>query len=684
VESFLLSSPVETSARAATSKPEVLPPFVPRERRFAVFAGLMLVLFLAALDSAIVATALPTIVGELGGLAHLSWVVTAYLVGQTIVTPLYGKLGDLYGRKRVLQVAALIFLAGSALCGFARTLTELILFRFLQGLGGGGIIVSTQASLADIVPPRERGRYQGIFGAVFGVSSIAGPLLGGFFTTHLSWRWIFYVNLPVGALALVVLAVTLPATAERVRRRIDYAGSALLAGALTAIVLLADLGGTAAPWGSPIVIGLIVAAVALLVVFVRVERQSSEPVVPLHLFRNRVFNVTSAIGFIVGFALFGSVTYLPLFLQLVKGSSPTVSGLELVPMMGGMLFMSILAGQVVSHVGRYRMFPIVGTAVLTAGLYLLSRMDSATSRLTSSLFMLVVGMGLGMVMQVLVLAVQNAVEYEDLGVATSGATLFRLIGGSFGVAVLGAIFASRLETALSHAVLSRAVDLGHLAPGTLLRLPPATRNTYLAAFSGSLRTVFLVAAAVALVSFLFSWFLEDRPLRETVAASGAGLGEGFAMPSSSDSLTQISHGLSLLMHRDARHRILEQITARAGVDLEPEASWLLSQIERCPEMEIERLAHEFGVDPDRLGPAWRELENRGLIVAGAAPCPTLTAAGREVSERLMKARRERLGELLADWSPEQHRQVAEILRKYAGDVEGEELSGPRTGGSSGS
>ncbi|HSD72787.1 MAG TPA: MFS transporter [Thermoanaerobaculia bacterium] len=676
-----MSTSIETGSRTAGARPEVLPPFIPRERRFAVFAGLMLVLFLAALDSAIVATALPTIVGELGGLAHLSWVVTAYLVGQTVVTPLYGKLGDLYGRKRVLQVAAIIFLAGSALCGFARTLTQLIFFRFLQGLGGGGIIVSTQASLGDIVPPRERGRYQGIFGAVFGVSSILGPLLGGFFTTHLSWRWIFYVNLPLGVIALAVLAVTLPTTAERLRRQIDYAGAALLAGALTAIVLLADLGGSAAPWGSPLVIGLTVAALLLLVAFVRVERQSSEPLVPLHLFRNPVFNVTSAIGFIVGFALFGAVTYLPLFLQLVKGSNPTVSGLELVPMMAGMLSMSILAGNVVSHVGRYRLFPIVGTAVLTVGLYLLSRMDMTTSRFTSSLDMLIVGMGLGMVMQVLVLAVQNAVDYEDLGVATSGATLFRLIGGSFGVAVLGAIFASRLETALSRAVPPRTFDVAHIAPATLLRLPPATRNAYVAAFSGSLRTVFLVAAVVALVSFLISWFLEDRPLRETVAASGAGLGEGFAMPSSSDSLTQISHGLFLLMHRDARHRILEQITARAGVDLDPEASWLLSEIERCPDVEIERLAREFGVDPERLGPAWRELEDRGLIVAGREPCAALTPAGRDVSEKLSKARRERLGELLADWAPEQHRQVAEILRTYAEDVEGEEMSG-RPGGKS--
>jgi len=668
---------------AALADVSIEPPSIPRERRLAVFAGLMLVLFLAALDSAIVATALPTIVGELGGLAHLSWVVTAYLLAQTVVTPLYGKLGDLYGRKRVLQIAALIFLAGSALCGISRSLTQLIFFRFLQGLGGGGIIVSTQASLGDIVPARERGRYQGIFGAVFGVSSIAGPLLGGFFTTHLSWRWIFYINLPLGALALGVLAVTLPATAERLRRKIDYAGAALLAGALTAIVLLTDVGGTAAPWSSPLVIGLGIAGAFLLAAFVLVERRSSEPVLPLALFRNAVFTVTSGIGFVVGFALFGSVTYLPLFLQLVKGSSPTVSGLELVPMMAGMLVTSIAAGQIVSRIGRYKAFPIAGTAVLSVGLYLFSRMDATTSRLTTSVFMLVVGMGLGMVMQVLVLAVQNAVEYEELGVATSGATLFRLVGGSFGVAVLGAIFSSHLGKALARALPAGTVDLEHIAPSTVLRLAPETRTLYLGAFAESLRMVFIVASAVAVVGFVLSWFLEERPLRETVAAS-AGLGEGFAMPSDPDSLTQISHGLSVLMRRDTQRRILERIAARAGVDLAPAESWLLSQIENCPGLTLADLAHRHGIDPARLADARRTLTERGLIVPAAPPCDALTPAGREVNDRLMAARRERIGELLADWSPEQHRQVAEILRRYASDVEGEELSEPRSAGSPGS
>ena len=665
-----MSRPPESERRAGPAA-GTLPPLIDPERRAAVLSSLMLVLFLAALDSAIVATALPTIVGELGGLSHLSWVVTAYLVAQTIVTPLYGKLGDLYGRKRILQIATLIFLAGSALCGLAQTLPQLILFRGLQGLGGGGIIVSTQASLGDIVPARDRGRYQGIFGAVFGVSSIAGPLLGGFFTSHLSWRWIFYINLPLGAVALVILAATLPATIDRVRRRIDYAGAALLAAALTATVLLADLGGTAAPWTSPLIVALGVAALLSFVFFVQVERRSAEPVIPLELFRNPVFSVTSAIGLIVGFALFGSVTYLPLYLQLVKGSTPTVSGLELVPMMAGMLVTSIASGQIISRIGRYKPFPIAGTAVLTVGLFLFSRMDASTSRLQTSLFMLIVGMGLGMVMQVLVLAVQNAVDYEDLGVATSGATLFRLIGGSLGVAALGAIFASRLGALLSRELPGHVVDSKHLGPATLRAFPPEIHGAYLRAFSESLQTVFLVAAGVAVAGFALSWFLEERPLRDTIAA-GAGLGEGFAMPCDDDSVAQISHGLSVLLRRDTQRRILEVVAARAGVDLGPAACWLLAQIDRSPKASPLELARIHAVDPARLVAAFRELEVGRLIEGSVSPevpgLYALTAAGRETLRRLEVARRERIGDLLADWSPDEHRQVAELLRRYASDV----------------
>ena len=488
-----------------------------------VFSGLLLVMLLAALDSTIVATALPTIVGELGGLARLSWVVTAYLLAQTIVTPLYGKLGDLYGRKRVLQAAIVLFLAGSALCGMSGSMNQLIAFRALQGLGGGGLLVTTQAIVGDIVSPRERGRYQGIFGAAFGLASLLGPLIGGYFTTHWTWRWIFYINLPLGVFALAVLRATLPAQVPRDRPRLDYAGAGLLAIALAGIILTTDLGGTAFPWASLPVIAA--GAVSLLAVagFVAVESRAAEPVLPLRLFASRDFTVAAVLGFIVGFSLFGAVAYVPVFLQVVTGASPTASGLQMVPMMAGMFATSIAAGQFVSRTGRYRVLPIAGLGIISAGMFGVTGLTAHTGTAAVVGAMLVVGVGLGLVMQVLVIAVQNAVDHRDLGVATSGTTLFRLIGGSLGTAALGVVFASRLAAGLA-GVAGAAALLGPARrPASRRRRSrrcrAAVRASYVAAFAQATHAAFVVATAVAFCGFALSWLLPERTLRETVRAT---------------------------------------------------------------------------------------------------------------------------------------------------------------------
>jgi len=485
-----------------------------------VFAALMLGMFLAALDQTIVSTALPTIVGDLGGLNHLSWVVTSYLLASTVSTPIYGKLGDMLGRKPVFLAAILIFLAGSMLAGLSQSMTELIGFRALQGIGAGGLLVGAQAIIADIVPPRQRGRYMGLIGSVFAVASVAGPLLGGFLVDNLSWRWVFYVNLPVGVLAVLIVVTRLHLYTPTIRHKIDILGATVLSAAVTALILLTTWGGSQYAWASATIVGLGTAGVVLLGFFVWWENRAPEPILPLTLFRSSVFSVANSMAFTIGMAMFGAIIFIPLFLQLVYGASPTSSGLRVLPLMAGLLVAAIASGRAISRVGRYKVFPIAGTATLVVGMYLLSLLGVGTAPWVASVYMLVVGVGIGLVMQVLVLVVQNDVRPQDIGVATSTATFFRSVGGSFGVAIFGTIFATRLSGQLArlpHAVTARLGSGVHLNPQQAKHLPAAIHTDFLYAFAHALHGVFLFGMVLAIVPFILSWFLREVPLRTTVA-----------------------------------------------------------------------------------------------------------------------------------------------------------------------
>jgi EmrB/QacA subfamily drug resistance transporter len=606
------------ATRAAVADNESDSARISPQRRNIIFVAVLLGMLLAALDQTIVATALPTVVADLGGAGHQSWVVTSYLLASTIVTAVVGKLGDLFGRKMVFQASVLFFLAGSVLCGMATSMEMLVASRTLQGIGGGAIMVTAMAVIGEVIPLRDRGRYQGALGAVFGVTTVIGPLLGGFFTDHLTWRWAFWINIPVGIVVFCVAATAIPALARSGRPVIDYAGILFVGLGASGLTLATSWGGSTYAWSSPVIIGLFVASAVALAIFVWVESRTAEPILPIRLFASPVFTVCCILGFIVGFAMLGALTFLPTFMQFVDGVSATTSGLRTLPMVAGMLITSIGSGSIVGRTGRYKVFPVAGTAIMTVAFLLLSQMTAATPTWQQSLYLFVLGAGIGLCMQVLILVVQNTSSFTDLGVATSGVTFFRTIGSSFGAAIFGSLFANFLADRIGPALIaSGAPPRAAESPQALHALSPDVAAPIVDAYADSLGTVFLCAVPVAAVGFVVSLFLKEVRLREIETVSATDLGEGFGMPSteSPEKILEVAIGR---LFRDSPDIRLRSLAQQPGCGLTVTQMWALLQIYRQNQVfgsaTVSDIAERLRVPHEIIEPAFDSLVADGLAL----------------------------------------------------------------------
>ncbi|MCW8379769.1 MDR family MFS transporter [Streptomyces justiciae] len=619
------------------------------------FIAIMLGMLLAALDQTIVSTALPTIVTDLGGAGHMAWVVTSYMLAEAVSTVLSGKLGDLFGRKRVFQASAVIFLAGSVVAGASTSMVMLIAARAFQGIGGGGLMVTAMALIADVIPLRERGKYQGALGAVFGVTTVLGPTLGGLFTDHASWRWCFYVNVPVGIIMIGVVASAIPQVRAAARPVIDYAGIALVALASCALVLALEWGGSEYAWGSAMIIGLFVGSVVLYVAFVLVELRVEEPMLPMSLFRQPVFTVCSILSFIVGFAMMGAMTYLPTYVQYVNGSSATMSGVRTLPMVVGLLITSMISGNVISTTGRYKVFPVAGMLVMALGLFLMSTMDRHTSVFLMSVYIFLLGLGLGLAMQVLTIAVQNTVSYNQLGTATSGVTFFRTIGGSFGTAIFGTLYTSQLDDKLPNALADSGVPAQVANSASALWKLPATQIApVLDAYSDSITFVFQWVVPVAVIGFIAACFLKEVPLRDTARAGASDMGEGFGAPDSSDRVAQLERALAAPMSKLKDDPALRQkLHAASGSGIEGGQAWALGQIHWYGRIQGEASPAAIA-ETHRLPPEVLEALFADVVEAGYAErdgdALRLTAAGTTELDRLHDSWRRWLDTQLQDWN----------------------------------